>query len=355
MKIFKTIILAILFFFFTSWFYKIIMLILLARVWRHEIKAKRMWGYKAVMIALCVALFCVLPRYRYNTSDRVQLIYQDQKGNAIRPPITHYLINVFLPEEEMCNFCIWGAKIAPKAIPLSGWILDEFKQEDKKGNISCFERPFNRLNWNGLFMMSGTTSQVLNMYGIDNTQSVYLIKPKGYDKNKKYPVVFFMHGFLGNWKLYQGIFKDLEDCIVLSIGTKTWSGIFTKNDISSLFTKQIPFLENLGYKIDKNNLHIIGLSNGGSASNVAYQSFSKQFKTITFISTGIKQTYPISSKVLFIGGGKDHSSGSLYGAYRTLKNQGSKTNIYWDKDETHFILVNQTDEIIEFLNKNLKQ
>ena len=218
---------------------------------------------------------------------------------------------MFLPEEEICNIGIWGARIVPKVIPLANWILEEFNYDDKKGNISKFMRPFNRLNWDGLFMMSGTTSQIFNMAGIDNTQSVYLIKPKNHDKNKEYPVVFFMHGYLGNWKLYQGVLKGLEDFIVLSVGTKTWSGIYTKHDINALFTKQIPFLENLGYKVDKDNLHIMGLSNGGSAVNVAYNGFSKKFKTITFISTGIHQTYPISSKVLLIGGGKDHSSGSL--------------------------------------------
>ena len=55
-----------------------------------------------------------------------------------------------------------------------------------------------------------------------------------------------------------------------------------------------------------------------------------------------------------IGGGKDHSSGSLRGAYRTLKNNGGKTDLFWDDEETHFILVNQTDEIIDFVNKNLQ-
>ena len=166
--------------------------------------------------------------------------------------------------------------------------------------------------------------------------------------------MFFMHGYLGNWKLYTGVLKGLEDCIVLCVGTKTWSGIFTKQDINALFTKQILFLENMGYKVDKNNLHIMGLSNGGSAVNVAYNGFSNKFNTITFISTGIYQTYPISSKVLLIGGGKDHSSGSLRGAYRALKNNGSKTDLFWDDEETHFILVNQTDEIINFVKKNLQ-
>ena len=354
MKTFKTITLSILFLFFASWFYKIVMLMLLAHTWRKEIKTKKEWGYKAVMCILFIAMFCVLPRYRYNTSDRVQLIYQDKKGNPEYPPFTHYLLNVFLPEEEICNMGIWGARVVPKVIPLANWILEEFNHDDKKGNIGKFYRPFNRLNWNGLFMMSGTTSQVFNMTGIDNTQSVYLIKPKNYDKNKEYPIVFFMHGYLGNWKLYTGVLKGLEDCIVLCVGTKTWSGIYTKNDINALFTKQIPFLENLGYKVDKNNLHIMGLSNGGSAVNAAYNGFSNKFKTITFISTGIHQTYPISSKVLLIGGGKDHSSGSLRGAYRTLKSNGTKTDLYWDDEETHFILVNQTDEIIDFLNRNMK-
>ena len=160
MKILKIILLAVLFLFFASWFYKTVVLMLLAHTWRKEIKAKKDWGYKAVMGILLIAMFCVLPRYRYNTSDRVQLIYQDQKGNPEYPPLTHYLVNVFLPEEEICNVCIWGARFVPQMIPLYNWILEEFNHDDKKGSIGNFYRPFDRLNWDGLFMMSGTTSQV---------------------------------------------------------------------------------------------------------------------------------------------------------------------------------------------------
>ena len=39
----------------------------------------------------------------------------------------------------------------------------------------------------------------------------------------------------------------------------------------------------------------------------------------------------------------------LYG-----KNNGGKTDLFWDDEETHFILVNQTDKIIDFMSKNLK-
>ena len=353
-KVIKTIFIVLLFLFFASWFYRIIMLMLLACVWREEIKRYRTWGYKVVIGCLLVTLFCVLPRYRYNTNDRVRLIYQDEKGSPQLPPLTHYLFNVVFPEEELCNLGIWCARIAPKLLPLSDNLLGDFRQDDRIGNIQNFYRPFRRLNRSGLFMMSGTTSQAFYMYGIDDTQSVYVIEPKHYDEKKEYPVVFFMHGYMGNWKLYTGLLKDLEDCIVLCVGTKDWSGRFTKKDVNNLFTKQIPFLESLDYRIDKDQLHIIGLSNGGTATNVAYKSFADKFKTITFISTNINQTYPISSKVLFIGGGDDYFATSLLNAYHKLKKNGTQTDIFWDDKETHFIMVNKMDEVINFINKNLK-
>ncbi len=327
---------------------------LLACVWREEIKKYRPWAYKAIISILLIATFCVLPRYRYNTNDRVRLIYQDEKGSPQLPPLTHYLFNVVFPEEELCNLGIWCARIAPKLLPLSDNLLGDFRQDDRVGNIQKFYRPFRSLNRSGLFMMSGTTAQVFHMQGIDNTQSVYVIEPKHFDEKQEYPVVFFMHGYLGNWKLYTGLLKNLEDCIVLCVGTKDWSGRFTKKDINNLFKKQIPFLESLNYRVHKDQLHIIGLSNGGTATNIAYEGFANKFKTITFISTNINQTYPISSKVLFIGGGDDYFSSTLPVAYDKLKNNGSKTNIYWDDNESHFIIVNKADEVINFLNKNLQ-
>ena len=64
MKTLKTILLAVLFLFFASWVYKIGMLMLLALTWRKEIKAKKEWGYKAVMGVLLIAMFCVEALYR---------------------------------------------------------------------------------------------------------------------------------------------------------------------------------------------------------------------------------------------------------------------------------------------------
>ena len=358
MKKFSTIILVILFFFFVSWSYKLVCLTLLAITWKQQIKEHLPYrlGYKAVIICLCALWLLVQPRYFYHSFSRVQLIYQDKKGNRVAPPLSHYLLNVALPEEEVMNMGVWAAKLGATFIPYvnGGTLLKQFQDDSNQGKISNFYRPYRRLNGSFNFLMSGTTSQVFNTIGLGKTQSVYLIKPKNYDKDKKYPVVFFCHGGLGNWKLYQGIWKNLEDYIVLSVGTEDMSGIFGYHDMKALFTKQLPFLKKQGFKVDKTQLHIMGLSNGGTAVNVAYNKFSKRFKSITFISTGIHQTYPIRSKVVLIGGGKDGSSSSLPRAARTFKKQGSPYAFYWDKEETHYILVNQADDICNRLKKEFK-
>ena len=308
MKIAKTVLLVLSFFLLASWLYKLVAILLLVVVWRQEIRGFHGWIYPSVITLLLVAMFLVMPRYRYTSSDRVQLLYQDRVGNVVHPPISHYLVNALVPEEEAMNVCIYGVRCGGQLSLLSNWLVDDFKREDKRGNISNFYRPIKALNWSGEFPMSGLVSQLFNQMGYGSTQSVYLIKPKHYDPEKSYPVVFFMHGLMGNWKLYQGILKDLDHCIVLSVGTKDWSGIYSTADINALFTKQLSFLKRMGYQIDEKNLHLIGLSNGGSASNIAYNSFSDKFRTISFMSTSIEQSYPVGSKVLLIGGGYDPSS-----------------------------------------------
>ena len=206
-KIIKSVFLSLVFLFMTSWFYKLITLFILTLVWKSYICQKLPYKhtYRLITLGFGCCLFCVMPRYRTNTSDRIQLIYQNKKGDVVLPPISHYLINVLFPEEELMNLGVWGARFGATCFPsVGGSILKQFQSDDRNLKIWNFYRPYSKLNWSGKFMLSGTTSQVCNMIGMKPTQSVYLIKPKNFDKNKKYPLVFFCHGGLGNWKLYQG-------------------------------------------------------------------------------------------------------------------------------------------------------
>ena len=247
MKKILTIILALLLLFFVSLSYKLLCFILLAITWKQQIKKQFTYrhGYKVLIMILCAFWVIVQPNYFYHSYNRVQLIYQDNKGKPILPPASHYLINVLLPEEEIMNLGVLAARLGATFIPYvhGGTLLKQFQNDDNTGKIGNFYRPYYKLNSSFNFLMSGTTSQAFNTIGLPKTQSVYVVKPKNFDKNKKYPVVFFCHGGLGNWKLYQGLWRDLEDYIVVSVGTQDMTGIYHYNDIKAIFTKQLPFLE----------------------------------------------------------------------------------------------------------------
>ena len=80
MKLVKTILIVMAFFLLASWQYRILALLLLVVVWREQLRSVRGWIYPTAVVVLLIGMFCLLPRFRYSSSDRVQLIYQDQDG-----------------------------------------------------------------------------------------------------------------------------------------------------------------------------------------------------------------------------------------------------------------------------------
>lgn len=183
-------------------------------------------------------------------------------------------------------------------------------------------------------------------------RTVKTITTKRYDSSKSYPLVVFCHGFLGNWQLYSGIWRDLDNCIVLSIGTDNLSGIFRDKDIKGIFTKQIPFLESLGYKIDSSQMHLIGLSNGYSACCVAYNGYGNKFRSITAISTGSFYTGAgkRTCQINLLGG--DDCCGFPVTAKR-YQELGMDAACYCEPTDNHFFAVNHRKQMINFLNERL--
>ena len=112
-------------------------------------------------------------------------------------------------------------------------------------------------------------------------------------------------------------------------------------------------LKGEGYSIDESRLHLIGLSNGGTASNVALQNFSNRFQTIIFISTSCDVIKKSKAKVILFGGGKDASAAGLPSAARRLQKCGTKTALMFDEKENHYMMVHQANAMLEFLNKEM--
>lgn len=359
-KIIISIILVVAWLFFATLFYKTIFVLLLFLVWRKVLAEKiperyRKWSVRAVWLCLAFTLWIAMPRYRINSGDRVRLLYTDKEGNTLQPPISHWLLSTFLPEEEIVNVGITGIRFtAPliKEVGIGTSLINQAQHDIENGKISNFFKPYKRLGLDN--PISGVYPQVFNeKFGTDYN-TFYLCEPKHYDSNKTYPLVVFCHGYLGNWQLYQGLWKDLDGAIVASIGTRDLSGIFGQQDINKVLDFYVPMLERMGYKIDKSQIHLMGLSNGGSAISAAMHSrHVKDFKSITSISCNLEGLCRVPCQVNFIGGGQDNSSKRMPSQYRELKRMSVDAALYFDEDENHYIMVNQREHILDFLKERM--
>ena len=346
--------------FFASLLYKTICIFMLWLVWRKRLMNKvpdryRRWCTRAVWLCFVVIVWTALPRWRIDCGDRVRLVYVDNDGNAKHPPVSQYLVNAVVPESEIMNLGITGVIVSSPIIQklgLSQALIKQTQNDIFNGRILNFYSPYKNLGMCN--PMAGVYPQLFNdTFGTDY-RAVYISNPKHFDESRSYPLVVFCHGYLGNWQLYQGIWKDLENAIVLSIGTHGMEGLFTGNDINSIFTFYIPMLEKMGYKIDASQLHLIGLSNGGSAVSAAMQSrHISRFKSITAISCTLRGLRHVPCKVNIIGGGKDHLSTTMPSQCRQLKRMGVDAEMFFKDDDNHYVLVNQREEILEFLKTRM--
>ena len=343
---------------FATWQYRLTCVLLVVWLNRNKLKEKLgrrgCWG---LMAGLIIAIFVAVPNYFQR--GRTQLIYLNEDGKRTGTPLGVYLVNALLPEEELMNAGMKATAILPPASlspvfkNLGSRFIRDAQHDFWNGMALSFYAPYNRLSLQGSNPGSFAYAQAINETLGSNYDGIYVTKPRHYDETKKYAVVFFAHGYLGSWELYQGLFSRLNDCFVVSIGTRNLSGIFSYNDINKVFTKYLPLLRSEGFTIDEECLHLIGLSNGGTASNVALRNFSNRFQTITYISTSCDIIKKAKAKVILFGGGKDASSSGLPSAARRLQKCGTRTALMFDEDDNHYMMVHQADEMLDFLNKEM--
>lgn len=340
--------------------YKTLCIILLFAVWQKTLEQKipekyRKWSVRAAWIFLITLLWVVMPRYRVNSYDRVRLLYVDKEGNTKHPPVSHWLLSTLMPEEEIVSVGVKGIEYTAPLIRmtrLDNTFIEQVKSDISAGKIGNFFKPYKQLGLEN--PISGVYPQVFNEKLGTSYNAFYLCEPKHYDDNQAYPLIIFCHGYLGNWQLYQGLWKSLDRAIVVSIGTRDLSGIFGQQDINSIFDFYIPMLERMGYHIDHQQLHLMGLSNGGSAISAAMQSHhAKDFKSLTCISCNLERLCRVPCQVNLIGGGRDNSSCQLPVQHRELRRMGVDADIFFDTEENHYIMVNKREEILNFLKERL--
>lgn len=354
---------------FATLFYKTLMVVFILRLWWKELKGWfadldllperfRPYAAKALFSVLALCIWMGMPRWYIDSGDRVRLVYLDDKGETEHPPLLQYVANTLVPEEEVVNFGIRNVSVA-KFMGIGSSLMRQANDDATHGKIRNFLLPYDNLGTEN--PMSGVYAQAFHDILGTKERAVYICEPKGdanvtwsKDNGFKYPLVVFCHGYLGNWKLYQGVWKDLNNCIVLSIGTPGLDGIFSQHDIHEIFSYYIPALERMGYHIDHRQIHLMGLSNGGSAiASAMHSSHAKDFKSITSISCNLGSLKKVPCQVNLIGGGKDNSSRLMPSQASRLDRMGVDVSLFFVPEENHFLLVNRRKEMIEFLKDRM--
>ena len=352
-----SILLIMLFVFSVSLTWRIGCLILLLLVWSSyslkHINPGLEWVYWLVLGVLCFVWIISLPRYLPLKRDRIRHYYLNKQNKIKRPPFHHWLLNAILPEEELCNIGIKFSKFVAPMIGIGKGLKENLKFAKANGTLKNMLRSYWKLERNFENPMSAAYVQGLNQFLKEKNRSFYLIRPKNYNRDRTYPLIVFCHGYLGNWKLYTGVLSELENCIIISIGTQDLSGIFLEDEVKEIHNLYIPLLRSMGYKIHHEDVTIMGLSNGRSAVGEAYKKYSKLFKNIVYISTRIKETFPIPSKVLIVGGDQDPSAVSMINGYKAIRQNKVDVRMIMIKDATHFAIATHYKWITNFLNKEL--
>ena len=90
-----------------SAFHSTLLVMLLVWLWRKNVRRSfsRWWrkGYRTLWRVLSCISLILMPRPFALPTDRSRLVYYNDYGQRMTPPVTHWLINLLLPEETLCS------------------------------------------------------------------------------------------------------------------------------------------------------------------------------------------------------------------------------------------------------------
>lgn len=340
-----------------SAFHDLLLIMLLLYMWRNAVRSwlnsHFRYGYKALWLTLsCLALLS-MPRPFALPRERVQLVHFNECGELTNAPLLHWVANIVFPEETLCAAgCLLPLTPLRYAVPAGESILKDYYIELRSGGLLKIGKAYRQNSLALSSPMSGAITQTFSYFSGRSIRSAYIIRPRHYDPNKEYPVLFFAHGFLGNWKMYTGLLRNIENHIVVCMGTEDLMGFFAKRHIDEIWSVYLPLLADMGLRADPNAVSLMGLSNGGTAVDAAY-STADDYKNLIYVSTGVNRTHKTSAKVMVIGGGRDHCAPSMKSGMAKLVSNGVNTAFCFDENHTHLKLISDIDNCIDFLNNEL--
>lgn len=185
----------------------------------------------------------------------------------------------------------------------------------------------------------------------------FLYIPSTYDRSKPGPALVFLHGSGGNFKAYLWLISRMADRLNVAVIAPTCGmGNWQRSDVEKLVNRAISSCSR-HLRIDRDNLHAMGLSNGGLALSQLLHASSVTFQSYTFLSPVFDeariQTFEVTNSArrpsLFIlTGSRDDRVPAIY--VRRMANQlstrGASVAMQEIPGADHFALFSHREQMM---------
>jgi pimeloyl-ACP methyl ester carboxylesterase len=190
---------------------------------------------------------------------------------------------------------------------------------------------------------------------------VFVYAPKTPKPLEARPALVFFHGSGGNFKAYCWVLAELArrlDCVLIapSSGMGNWDGQQSRAALASALEAGSRVAA-----IDRNQIHVIGLSNGGRAVSQLGASSQGEIKTLTFISP-VFDAEALGSldsrhRVLMVTGDLDDRVPLSYVQDNAAKimRHGVAVELRTFLEADHFLMFSHRRELVETIARWLKK
>lgn len=112
----------------------------------------------------------------------------------------------------------------------------------------------------------------------------YLYVPSGVDRTKPAPAIVFFHGSGGNFKAYLWLLSQVADrCGAIVIAPSFGLGGWTEPTTLRCYDEALVEASRI-VSVDRGNIHVMGLSNGGLAVSQLANNRGSRFRSLVFLS-----------------------------------------------------------------------
>jgi hypothetical protein len=316
----------------------------------HPIFTDRYRTIKWVGIFLFFLLYLIaFPKRNPGREDEFRNVFINKSGEITSQPVIPYLCNV-VPEVEVLKGAITLAKLFPVFHIIgkgnySGPLFEEFEESSAEPfSENVFLREYRDMRSRIGDIGGNVPFQFMKSMGLYKDKYQYYLRVPKSAGQIKVPLIVFMHGLLGNWQMYYTYLSNIENCAIVCIGTDDINGIFTKENIKRFIDLYLPSIKSQ-VNIDEKNIHLMGISNGGSGVNAALFYKPRFFKSYVYISTGVHAPISDPSRVFYIGGTNETQ---VINALLKLPS-GARIKVF--KGEGHFVILTRKAEVCDFIKE----